>query len=548
MAEVLGIITGLITAGQALESFAHQLRAWKRLADRLFDIREGLDVAELALESWKRKFQIEERHRRVYMEVLFGKRGFERIQATLGSIALVTRVVRGDINKIIGRALQVQTRKTPHDENDSDFDELLVKDCLHRIRQNTTWSRKFALSVFGRADELEKRLERLDRKISVLERFSDYYLEREHPDIFAEMKRLGGRRVILKVGDGGTDGLGKHFKNSLAARDDAQLLHRASGKGNRIHIGLSVPQIGDRDFDFLLDLDGKTDEFLLRPVKIKALNDSPRVKSDFKAIVPALRNNPKVEHYVLPSAANSNGFRIKIPVTAQLVDLEHKDSLATIIKNHDTYLGSQILYQQDQSAIASGIAQGALRLIGSQWMDFLDCSNIRWRRTKDGQWTSMLTAVPGNASTTRTLEQCYTSNRMGRGNRDLTKHIQIFRIGLVLCELALKSPISYVDFDPSSNSVKLFINNDEEIDAADLAGMVDREHNKLLGNIVFYCLNVLQDKDKMKDKSIEADYFREVVKDAKELDGLLQKDSRRGDKSPVSAGGGMAREHFETIA
>jgi hypothetical protein len=153
----------------------------------------------------------------------------------------------------------------------------------------------------------------------------------------------------------------------------------------------------------------------------------------------------------------------------------------------------------------------------------------------------MLTAVPGNASTTRTLEQCYTSNRMGRGNRDLTKHIQIFRIGLVLCELALKSPISYVDFDPSSNSVKLFINNDEEIDAADLAGMVDREHNKLLGNIVFYCLNVLQDKDKMKDKSIEADYFREVVKDAKELDGLLQKDSRRGDKSPVSAGGGMAR-------
>jgi hypothetical protein len=380
----------------------------------------------------------------------------------------------------------------------------------------------------------------LDRKVSVLERFSDYYLEREHPDIFAEMKRLGGRRVILKVGDGGTDDLGKHLKNSLAARDDAQLLHRASGKGNRIHIGLSVPQIGDRDFDFLLDLDGKTDEFLLCPVKIKALNDSPRVKSDFKAIVPALRSNPKVEHYVLPSAANSNGFRIKIPVTAQLVDLEHKDSLATIIKNRDTYLSSQILYQQDQSAIANGIAQGALRLIGSQWMDFLDCSNIRWRRTKDGQWTSMLTAVPGNASTTRTLDQCHTSNRMGRGNRDLTKHIQIFRIGLVLCELALKSPISYVDFDPSSNTVKLFINNDEEIDAADLAGMVDREHNKLLGNIVFYCLNVLQDKDKMRDKSIEADYFREVIKDAKELDGLLQKDSRRGDKSPVSVGG-MAR-------
>jgi hypothetical protein len=111
----------------------------------------------------------------------------------------------------------------------------------------------------------------------------------------------------------------------------------------------------------------------------------------------------------------------------------------------------------------------------------------------------------------------------------------------VLCELALKTPISYVDFDPSANSVKLFINNDEEIDAVDLAAAVERENNVLLGNIVYYCLNVLQDKDKMKDKAIEADYFRKVLKDAKELDGLLQNDRRRGDKSPVTADGGRER-------
>ncbi|KAH4180953.1 hypothetical protein HBI29_132680 [Parastagonospora nodorum] len=538
MAEVLGIINGLTTAGQALERFAHHTRKWKRLSDRLFDIRGGIDVAELALASWKRKFQIEERHRRVYMEVLFGKQGYERISATLGSIALATRVVRGDINRIIGRALLVKKDGRPTGNGyESDIDEELVKHCLRRIQKNTAWSHKFALSVLGKADELESHFKKLDKKVTVLERSSNFYLEREHPDIFAEMKRLGGRRVILKVGDGGTDDLGKHLKNSMAARDDAQLLHKASGKGSRVHIGLAVPQIRDRDFDFLLDLDGKTDEFLLQPIKIRANNDSPRVKSDFTTIVPVLRSNPEFEHYVQPSAASANAFRIKMPSASHLADLEHKDSLATMIKSPDTYLGSQILYQQDQSAIASGIAQGALRLIGSQWMDFLDCSNIRWRRTVGGQWTSMLTSAPGNASTTRTLEQCYTSNRMGRGSRDLRKHIQIFRIGLVLCELALKTPISYVDFDPSSNAVKLFINNDEEIDVVDLAAAVERENNVLLGNIVFYCLNVLQDKDKMKDKAIEADYYKEVLKDAKELHGQLRKDKRRGDKSPVSAGG-----------
>jgi hypothetical protein len=153
----------------------------------------------------------------------------------------------------------------------------------------------------------------------------------------------------------------------------------------------------------------------------------------------------------------------------------------------------------------------------------------------------MLTAAPGTKSTTKTLDQCLDANRASRGSRDLTKHVQIFRIGLVLAELALKTPISYIDFDISSNTVKLFINDGEEVDATDLAEAVERESNKFLGNIVFYCLNVLQDKDKIKDKEIEGDYFREVMKDVKDLDRLLQGNKRRGDKSPVSAGAGSAR-------
>jgi hypothetical protein len=66
------------------------------------------------------------------------------------------------------------------------------------------------------------------------------------------------------------------------------------------------------------------------------------------------------------------------------------------------------------------------------------------------------------------------------------------------------------------------------VDAGDLAAAVERESNIFLGNIVFYCLNVLQDKNKMRDTAIEADYYREVVKEAKELEGLMQTDRRRG--------------------
>ncbi|KAF2827724.1 hypothetical protein CC86DRAFT_215334 [Ophiobolus disseminans] len=517
MAEVIGILTGLLAAGQALESFAQQTRKWKRLSDRLFDIREGLDCAELALDRWKRMFDIEEREEhRIYLEVLFGKEGCKRITATLASIESITQRLQEDIGKLIGRALQVRSGQ----------ESFGIEECLRRIRQNSSWSQKFTLTALGKADEMERRLERLDKKVGVLERFTDLYLEREHPGIFEEIRRLPGRRVILKVGDGGTDNLGKHLRNSMAAREDAQLLHRASGEGNRVHIGLSVPQIDDRDFDFLLNLDGRTHEVLVHPVKIKAVNNSARVKSDFTAAVPALRSNPKDALYVLPSKASQAGFHVSIPPTSHLVDLEHKESLATMIMHKDKFLGSQILYPQDQTAIASGIAQGSLRLIGSQWLSFLDCSNVRWRRSKDGKWTSMLTAAPGNASTTRTLEKCVAANRSRRDKRELGKHVQIFRVGLVLAELALKTPISYVDLDAVSNTVELYINDGEKVYAADLAEAVERESNRYLGNIVFYCLNVLQDQDKMSDRAIEADYFRQVVRDAKELDGLLMKDGK----------------------
>ncbi|KAF2031869.1 hypothetical protein EK21DRAFT_87691 [Setomelanomma holmii] len=506
MAEVIGILAALFTAGEALDTLAHQTRKRRRLSDRLYDIYEGMIVAELALASWKHRYRIEERPIK-YMHVLFGKEGTSRLTATLGSIGIASKKVRQDINKIVGRGFQ---------------------------------SHKFVLSALRKADELERRVERLDKKVGVLERFSDFCLEREHPDIFAEIKRLPGRNFILKVGDGGTDDLGKHLRNSMSAREDARLLHGASGKDNRVHIGLSVPKISDREFDFLFNLEGRTHEIIVQPVKIKAANNSTRVKNDFTAVVPALKKSPRDDFYVQPSAASSDAFRVNLARSNYLVDLEHKDSLATIIRNKDTYLGSQILYPQDQSAIASGVAQGSLRLIGSQWLNYLDCSNVRWRRSQDGKWTSMLTATPGSLSITKILDQCLKANRAGRGSRDLTKHIHISGIGLVLVELALKSPISYLEFDSRSNIVKLVVNDGEEIDPAELAEAVERESNKFLGNIVFYCLNVLQDKDKMKDKEIEGDYFREVMKDARELDGLLQKDKWRGDKSPVSAGAGAA--------
>lgn len=521
MAEVIGIISGLLTAGQTLGTFAGQIHRWRRLSDRLFDLREGLDAAEISLQTWQKKYDIQERRPIIYMQVLFGKMGCERIQSTLGSINIISKTMQRDIDLIIGRALSARPGRAPLDGR---IDEFLVRDCLQRIQRNTPWSRKFVLSVLGRADDLEMRLERLHRKLTMLERFSDYYLEKEHPNIFSEIKRLPGRRVILKVGNGRSTSVQGKLLDALSAQKDAEMLHKASSQSDKIHIGLSVPQIRNRDFAFLLSSKGVSQEVLVHPVKIKVVNNSARVQSELAAAIPCLiRTHNKVDKcYIQSNPRNPDGFELSIPQRDLLTDLEWKDSLSALFKNQHTQLDSQILYPQDQSALASGIAQSAFRLIGSQWLSFLDNNNIRWRRTADDRWASMLTAIPGNLSTTRSLNACLGSNKTRRDARDLSKHVHIFRIGLVVAELCLKSSISYIDFDPTTETVKTFINDGEEVDATEVAAEVERKTNVFLGNMVFFCLSTLQERDRLSDRSIEWSYFTEVVREAEKLNEMVR--------------------------
>ena len=538
MAEVTGSISGLLTAGQTLETFAHQTYRWRHLSERLLDLSEGLCATEISLQSWQRKYDIQERRPIIYMQVLFGKLGCKRIQATLGNIRAIARTMESDVDLIIGCALTAQPGRAPQDRY---IDHQLVEDCLQRIRRDTSRSRKFKFGVLRRADDLEMRLERLYRKLTMLERFSDYYLENEHPDIFSEIRRLPGRRVILKVGDGRSGSMQNKLLDALSGQKDAEMLHKASGQSNKIHIGLSIPQIHVRDFAFLLSLGGKTYEILAHPVRIKAIHGPTRVPSDLAAAIPSLMQQYSNREvcYVKPSSRSSDGFELSIPRRNLLSDLEHKDPLSAIFKDQHIRLGSQILYPQDQTALASGIAQASFRLIGSQWLRFLDCANVRWRRTADGKWTSMLTATPGNASTSRSLESCLSTNRARRDGRDLTKHVHIFRIGLVLAELCLKSSISYIDFDAMSSTVKLFVNDGDEVDATEIAAEVERKTNMYLGNMVFFCLSTLQERDRLNDKSIEGAYFTEVVKEAERLDEIVRRTRNWAGVSPggSSAGG-----------
>ncbi|KAF2738238.1 hypothetical protein EJ04DRAFT_509668 [Polyplosphaeria fusca] len=541
MTEILGILGGIYTSAQVLDHFAKQTSRWRILSDRLFDAKEGLDAAQLSLKSWQRKYDVQDRRPLVYMHVLFGQPGWEQLRRTLGHIKMINRSIQSDIDKIVGRALRARPGgPLEPDRHDGRYDEQLVEDCLRRIKRSMRWSQKFKYSVLGRIDDLEVALERLHRKLTTLERFSDYYLELEHPDIFYTIKRLPGRRVILRIGDSRHDAVQRKLLHALRARKDAELLHRASHSEPSIHIGLSVPQIHERDFAFLLPLAGRTHEVLVHPVRFKAIHDRSRVQTNISSAVPTLIRNKQEPCYMLPSSAGDEGFQLSLPPTTLLTELEYRDPLSTLVRKQNSFLG-QPVYPQDQIAIACGIAHGSFRLIGSRWLQFLDNRNIRWRRNAEGQWTSMMAAQPGDTSITRTLDQVLDSNSSRFDKRDLSKHAQIFRIGLVLTELALKTPISYIDFDNRSGGVRLFIsglNGDgEEVEAAEVAAEVENRTNVLMGNMVFTCLSALA-REGMREKEIEEAYYRNVLSQADELQAFVKADRRRGSPAGTPRSGG----------
>jgi hypothetical protein len=538
MTEVFSILPDLSATGRALETFARHIKDWSLLSARLYDIREGLGATELSLEAWHRKYNIQPKRHAVYLQVLFGRQGFSHIQNTLESAIVIFESIQNDINNIVAQVLKARPKNLSTYLFHPNDDELKV--CLQWIRKSPSRSRRFIYSTFITTNDLEMHLEQLHRKLTLLERLSDYYLSQEHSDVFSKVNRLPGRRNIHSQDASHHPTIQHTLLDRLAARKDAELLHRAC-QNTSIHIGLSVPQIHKRDFAFLLSQDEDIQEVLLHPVKITAVNDATRVPSTITTALSSLVEKTQQEKcYVLPSPSSSAGFQLSVPPSSILAALEYKSPLLTLIRDEHPPPTTQPFYPHDQSTLASGLAHDTFRLIGSPWLQFLDCQNVRCRKNANGQWTTMLAAVPGPPSVTHALDEWYATHVH---ISDAMKRMHVFRIGLVLAELALHCSIGTLVFNPASSTIDIMVPNangeDEVVDVEEVAAEVERRTNVFLANMVVFCLAVVRDDDVGSEGGgLEGAYYEEVLGQAAELERLAR-EWRRGGSPAGSAIGSV---------
>jgi hypothetical protein len=353
-----------------------------------------------------------------------------------------------------------------------------------------------------------------------LQRISETESERERPDIFGPLNDLPRRKKRLnlewpKVAEG------------YLLQGDARSLHDAYVAGDRLkyNIGLSVPDSEtspsrysqgrklDPNFQFLLQNGNRSWEILAKPVGFRE-EQRKWLKPSLSSTLPSFTGNSYVENLLPPLAPINNGYRLNSVPAGWLAELAPVETLEKLLKRSRDSLNPVRLPLQDRTAIAISIVEGCFRLLGSEWLENLDVANIQGKKSRDGSWMTMLSGEQGDRSIARTLEALKDEGRRARGNRNLSVHCQIFRLGLIVTELILRVPISYIDKDPTTSGARIWIKDlsDEPFDALELASRVDAEtNNRLLGNILQFCLMSMQDKAVIRDDAVADKFYRKAL-------------------------------------
>ena len=467
------------------------------------------------------------------MHVLFGETGWERIGRALQSIQSISRKVERVEEDMLACAIRYGRGAS---QLSTTYDDDTIIASLHRISRKPARSQKFLYAGLKRGEELEWLVRRLCHKLSVLERLSDLYLEAEHPDLFSPIRRLPGRRNLSLENDEKSESVVEDkVADAESARKDAELLYKASlhapSYKNRlrdeegeaegeigiesIHIGIHVPTLRRRSFAFLLSpVDDTPQDLLTHPVKIKSGN----LPSTFSTALPYLLSAPpdvqeRSETYILPSSHHTSGFHLSISPTPLLSSLQFKDSISTILTSRVPALSQQVLYPRDQLALACGITAGSFQLLRTPWAERIGSTSVRWARTAEGGVSIMLDAAPTSSTRPRAA--------------DLRR--QIFNIGILVAEIALKTPLVVQSSSHHDDDVRIFLAGPDgsktPVDTVELAAEVECMTNVLAGNIVFFCLTAL--KERRSDDAVDKMYCREVLGLVDELEEVMKKDEKR---------------------
>jgi hypothetical protein len=392
----------------------------------------------------------------------------------------------------------------------------LVEKAVTQISRDMRARRRFLFTTFKKGEDLCMELDRFHRELIILGRISDTHAEREHPEVFGDIRfNHLGKKIRLRI-------TAPRFEDGRKLQSDAKTLDEAYKAGEKLqyYIGLNGTRKEtsemrvDRNFQVLLCGDGsRSKEVTLQPVVFSEANRRYLRPSFSTALNELGKRSYTKGEYLLPHDVPLNRGFLLVPAPETWISgLERASPLASVIEGSRNGSIRQYLPLQDRLGVGSSLADGCFRFLDSNWLNKLDAENVRAKRAADGSWMTTLSNGRGDRSTSETLHEISAASLADRGHRDLTRQIQIFRLGLVLTELALKVPIDYIEKENGKLSVIIRIQGqDEPMDASEIAAEVQRETNsRLYGDMVFFCLSTLSAWERVRDDGIDEKYYGKV--------------------------------------
>ncbi|OCK76584.1 hypothetical protein K432DRAFT_396305 [Lepidopterella palustris CBS 459.81] len=529
--EAIAIIKAVQGGYDVISQFTSLCNRYIQLPSVIHDIDSSLSGCEHALASWKRRWGVQEHHPTRYYETLWGRNGWQEIRLCLGGIRETSNQLNDKIFKLVGSATKFSRRQAPRDDAyESWYDEELLKESVKRIARSTSRWKRFAGAFGDQATELQGEIRRFDQQLRNLRRMSNGNAENIHGEEFQRIRHLRGPDLVRLV-------TGRPFRNS---RKDAQLLYNAfrSSRGLICNLGLTVqgrnarppsrspsgrryrsrsprppiraPPDPEKDFQMFL-FDGIVGmEVLIHPVRFAGSPNRDLFCSTFEHVTRELVQNDATEpcNLLTPDSSYEEGFSISRAADAGFATLIQRP------RGAQNFEGQSL---QDKIIVANTLAEACCRLLGSSWLDYLEIGNLRGHYCTPDRttWAGMLDAESGDRRTAEALER--VANMYRRGEHSIAQHCHIYRLGLVLTEIALGTEVNYLVYD-RRDGVNVVIQDisDQPLDRYRIATAVEVETNPKFGDIVFFCLSVLQDQRALRAKDLDDDLMSKILEPLKD--------------------------------
>lgn len=518
--EVLAILTAVKDANEVLGQFLALIRRYADLPRSILVLRHRISGCEHALKKWERTWGIEDGRPNAYYEVFWGRNGWAEVREVVGTLRIICNNLNESVSSMVNsvdKATRHNRRPHPPYVYERHVDEALVRESIKRITRSTNdrrWNR-FMKACKNEAAELEYQVREFNRSLRALRRISNGKFEEMHGLSWSRRRRHLQPAEIVRLLTG------RDMRSHQEARADAVSLHEAFKSGNRTgqmkcHLGMTVVTLAGsvqnrtqpdpkKDFQMLLETPLYSCEVLVHPAKFN--NDRGTLRrevflSSFVDVLAEIQQGAtKPSNLLPPSNQFENGFTVRTALDAQLNE--------SVIRQPLRHQLHRIL-RREKVHVAYTLASGFFRLLGSPWADYLECGNIRTKPIAGDLWAALLDASPGDRLTSTIFQR--TTQLFQRSNREMKYHCHVYRLGIVLAEIALGQQITFLKLDRVFGpKIVLDIQADQGLDAEVVAGLVEDEMDGTFGDVVYFCVSVFQQEDLRALNNLDDDFARCVL-------------------------------------